>query len=145
MPETNRRSLLTGFLTGLGHSLKMARLSAGMSREAAAARLGVSVQSLYNWEVGRYAPSSQSLEQLCAAYGVRPDKLMRELYLSLAYQGAPGRHRPWGLEPLVARELAKLPSEVQRDLVLKWIPLALEMGVSIAEARARYEGDARAA
>ena len=145
MPESKRRSVLKGFLTGLGDSLKMARLSAGMSREAAAAGLGVSVQTLYNWEVGRYAPNSQRLDQLCAAYGVRSNDLLRELYLRLAYREAPGPDRPWGVEPLALRELAKLPPEVQRNLVLKWIPVALEMGTSIAEARARYGADADAA
>jgi len=73
---------------------------------------------------------------------VRPDDFIRDVYRGLAQEGDPAAEDTGGLEPLVARELAKLPREVQRNLVFKWLPLASEMAASIAEARARYEAEA---
>lgn len=119
----------------------MARLAAGMSRQGAAEEVNVSVQTIYNWETGRHTPSRRCFEALCATYGVHPQELMSDVFRSLAEEGAPAPEKAGGLEPLVARELAKLPRELQRDLLLKWIPLASDMGARIAEAWARYEAE----
>lgn len=135
------RGPLAEALSALGNGLERARLRVHMTRQAVADRIHVSVQTVYNWEVGRYAPSSEHFQQLCIAYKVPPEELIRDMYRDLAQRGDVPSEETVGLEPLAARELAKLPREVQRELILRWLPLTLEMGLRIAEARGRYQAE----
>ena len=49
-------------LTALGGRLRAARTSAGLTQQTVAERLGVSPQTVRNWETGRHEPTEQATE-----------------------------------------------------------------------------------
>jgi transcriptional regulator with XRE-family HTH domain len=141
MARGGRDQVISGFLKGLGRALVRARRDAGLTQEEAAERLYPhvrSVQTISTWENGWNKPAPENFHRLCAVYRVAPEELMRDVYRSLAQEGDRTPADIEGLEPLVARELARLPRELQRDLVFRWLPLATELGARIAKSRTRY-------
>lgn len=60
---------------GFKISLKAARINAGLTQEDAAKKIGVSKQSLSNWECGRNTPKATELMGLCEIYGVPAEML----------------------------------------------------------------------
>lgn len=61
-----------------GEKLKDARMKAGMTQETAARQIGVSRQSLSNWENDRTYPDLASVLKLSDLYGLSLDDLLRE-------------------------------------------------------------------
>ena len=57
--------------------LKQARVDAELSQEAAAEKVGVSRQTMSNWETGKSYPDIASVIALSDAYGVSLDSLMK--------------------------------------------------------------------
>lgn len=55
---------------------KEAREQAELSVMDAASRLGVSISSIYYWEMGTYAPESKRLPEIAKLYGCSIDYLM---------------------------------------------------------------------
>ena len=51
-------------------TLKAARANAEMSRAEAAKKLGVSVDTLFNWENGRTFPNVPQIQKIEETYGV---------------------------------------------------------------------------
>lgn len=49
-------------------SLKAARVNSGMTQPEAARRLGVTTQTVLNWEAGNNKISAEMLLKLCALY-----------------------------------------------------------------------------
>jgi len=62
----------------LGQRLKEARLSAGLKQEDLAKRLGVSRQTISNWENGRSLPDVGSAVKMSNVYQVSLDELLRD-------------------------------------------------------------------
>lgn len=56
-------------------SLKAARVNANMLQEDVAAELGVSKESIANWEKGKRSPKSAVLVRLCQIYKVPLDSI----------------------------------------------------------------------
>ena len=56
-------------------SLKAARVNTNLSQQEAAARIGVSVSTLRNWESGKTFPNQPKIEKLCEVYGISFDVL----------------------------------------------------------------------
>ena len=54
----------------LGSRLRSARIGAGLTQEQAAARLGISAQTIRNWEAGRHEPSTTAFEGIEILYEV---------------------------------------------------------------------------
>lgn len=54
-------------------SLKAARVNAGLTQAESAERIGVSVSTIKNWEVGRSFPNQPMIEKICEIYGVSYD------------------------------------------------------------------------
>lgn len=54
-------------------SLKAARVNAGLTQAESAERIGVSVSTIKNWEVGRSFPNQPMIEKICEVYGVSYD------------------------------------------------------------------------
>lgn len=69
-PVTSR---LQGKTTG--DRIREARQRAGISRQQLADRVGISYVSVYNWERGKYAPSSENLHHIATVCGVLPHEL----------------------------------------------------------------------
>lgn len=49
-------------------SLEAARVNAKLSQREAAAKLGINVTTLSNWERGKTSPDADKFKQLCALY-----------------------------------------------------------------------------
>lgn len=56
-------------------TLKAARVNAGFTQVEAAARIGVSVSTLKNWESGYTFPKQPQIELMCNVYGISYDVL----------------------------------------------------------------------
>ena len=56
-------------------SLKAARINANMLQSDVAEMLGVSKESIANWENGKISPKSTILVKLCGLYGVPIDAI----------------------------------------------------------------------
>ncbi len=57
-------------------NLKKARINIGMSQEEASERLGISRQTLSNWERGLAYPDAVSLKKMCTLYNVSADAIL---------------------------------------------------------------------
>lgn len=56
-------------------TLKAARVNANLSQAEAAAKIGVAVSTLKNWETGKTFPTQPKIERLCDVYGISFDVL----------------------------------------------------------------------
>lgn len=62
----------------IGDRIKFARLAKGMSGDDLAQAIGVSRQTVSNWERGVYTPSRDNIFALSDAMGTTPEALMKE-------------------------------------------------------------------
>jgi transcriptional regulator with XRE-family HTH domain len=60
-----------------GKNLQAQREKAGLSQSELAAKTGISVKSLQNWEIDRYVPRADAIVKLAEALGVDVGVLMR--------------------------------------------------------------------
>lgn len=56
-------------------TLKAARVNAKLTQQKAAAKVGVSVGTLRNWEAGKTFPRQPQIEKLCEVYCIPFDVL----------------------------------------------------------------------
>lgn len=77
MASRVRRRALGPALKELGATLKSARTAAGLTQIYVSKQLGVSVQAVSNWEIGKYEPKPKNIEHLAKLYGVSIDKLLQ--------------------------------------------------------------------
>ena len=63
-------------MNDLGETLWRLRERAGLSQEALAEKLGVTRQTVSNWENGRATPDAHKLAKLCEVLGVGADELL---------------------------------------------------------------------
>lgn len=56
-------------------TLKAARVNAELTQTEAGSILGVSKETIINWELGRIIPKGYQLEALCNLYGVPKDNI----------------------------------------------------------------------
>ena len=56
-------------------TLEAARVNAGYTQKEAAKLLGISNQTLCNWENGVTFPNAQQIDRICELYGVSYDNL----------------------------------------------------------------------
>lgn len=73
------RSIDTPAATALGRYLLVSRVSAGLTQQDAAERLGVRRQSVIGWERGQQVPPLTILPRLVDVYGVGPADLTRAM------------------------------------------------------------------
>ena len=57
-------------------TLRAARINAGMHQSAVAGKLGVSKESIANWERGKVPLKATVLLQLCQLYGIPIDNIL---------------------------------------------------------------------
>ena len=62
----------------IGDRIKAARLAKGMSGDDLARAIGVSRQTVSNWERGVYTPSSDNIFALSKVLGVAPETIIKE-------------------------------------------------------------------
>lgn len=56
--------------------LREYRKRSGLTMKALGQRVGVSMHSIFRWEVGKSSPTAKELVQLAAALGVTPNDLL---------------------------------------------------------------------
>ena len=81
METANRnvaRTAKRNALTGLGTRLRAARENTGLTQQAVAERIGVSTQTLRNWEAGRHEPTQEAIARLASLYAVQLQGLRAE-------------------------------------------------------------------
>ena len=59
-------------------SFRSARVGAGLTQAAAAARLHVTDSAISQWETGDTMPDSRRLREIAEVYGVTVDELLEE-------------------------------------------------------------------
>ena len=80
-PTYNRLLTNSAKRTGLrkfGDRARTARIAAELNQEAVADALGISVQSVRNWEAGRTEPNDASKEQMAELFEVSVNSLLRD-------------------------------------------------------------------
>jgi len=61
-------------------SLAAARVNAGMTQEDVARKMGVTKQTIVNWEKGRTAPGIPEMEMLSRIYNIPQDYIFLPVY-----------------------------------------------------------------
>lgn len=56
-------------------SMRAARVNAGLSRDEAAIKIGVSVSTIKNWENGTSSPTVDKVPSICETYGLAYDDI----------------------------------------------------------------------
>ncbi len=89
----------------IGIQMKVARMNAGLTQSEAARLIGVSRQTLSNWENERTYPDVTQLPVMSRVYGVGVDELLKG---------------DTSVQPISKNETHSIPRRMQ--IVLKWIP-----------------------
>lgn len=71
-----RGDLVTEMTYCAGSNIKLLRESKAMSRQDLAAKIGTSVQAVYNWENGKNTPTVESAAKLADIFGCTLDWLI---------------------------------------------------------------------
>jgi transcriptional regulator with XRE-family HTH domain len=107
----------------IGDAVRHAREQAGLSREALAARLGIYVGNIWNWEVGGCLPCAAKWDDLMAALGLtfsREAFIERAEYLVTGRQAGP-KQQAAADDPFVNRPYAERMVRLPRA-VAEWAP-----------------------
>lgn len=91
----------------IGNNIKRLRESRGMSQYALANLIGVSQQSIDQWERGKSAPRKKNMDKLATLFHVTPNDLF-------------GIYEQNDKDSLLIREPSKLCSEEHRNLLAKY-------------------------
>ena len=79
----DRRTIVAGakraVLVRLGNRLKRTRARAGLTQSAIAQELGVTAQTVRNWEAGRHEPPPEAIKKLADRYEVSEEALLAGL------------------------------------------------------------------
>lgn len=82
-PDEDRRSLKAGAKTAvlvqLGHRLRRARMRSRLTQNDVAENLGVTAQTVRNWESGKHEPPPQTIKKLAELYGESEERLLANL------------------------------------------------------------------
>jgi transcriptional regulator with XRE-family HTH domain len=92
----------------IGEKLRQLRKEKGLTIEALAEKLGVSVGIISEWEHGNKEPRHSSREKLCELYGVTE----AELFQAAAQPVKPAVERPVAMEETVATHIAEKVREI---------------------------------
>ena len=97
--------------------LKELRNEHGLSQEQLAERLGVTRQTVSNWETGITSPNSRVLEKLSQIYGVSPGVLLGEAPAGVPEENVPEPEAPPAPEPTPARRKRRWPCALAAALL----------------------------
>lgn len=134
MEKSNRKvatAAKQAALTALGKRLHTARINAGLTQQWVSERLGVTPQSVRNWESGRSEPAGETVDRLAALYGVLPVRLTRQAPEELPEEEEQSPDQRVGVEPRFLQEARRASGLTQAEA-------SEQAGVSIVSLR-RYE------
>lgn len=69
-------------------SLKAARVNAKLNQEQVAEQMGVTRQTVINWENGKIVPGIPEMEMLSSLYGIPTDYIFLPCYSTLSRDGS---------------------------------------------------------
>ena len=72
-------------------SLAAARVNANLTQREVAKSLGISTQTLVNWEAGKTEPSANQARALASLYGIKLDYIFFARFIKLNLIKAPER------------------------------------------------------
>ena len=122
-------------LTHVGERLRRSRKDRGLTQKEVAPQIPVSVQTLRNWESGRYEPSPQAIAMLVKIYGIEQRSLFAQIQLPLpTSKRTPARGFRYDRVPISPDRLAG----ARRLASLTQAQAAKAVGVSLSAIR-RYE------
>ena len=64
-------------MTEIGHNIRLARESAGLTQKELATRIGVAQARIAEWERGKVDPTGSTLIKIAAALGIEPGELLK--------------------------------------------------------------------
>ena len=134
MEKSNRKvatAAKQAALTALGKRLHTARINAGLTQQWVSERLGVTPQSVRNWESGRSEPAEETVGRLAGLYGILPAQLFGQAPEQPPDDGEQPPDQRVGVEP-------RLLQEARRTSGLSQAEASEQAGVSIVSLR-RYE------
>lgn len=134
MEKSNRKvatAAKQAALTALGKRLHAARINAGLTQQWVSERLGVTPQSVRNWESGRSEPAGVTVDRLATLYGVLPARLTGQAPEEPPEDGEQSPDQRVGVEP-------RLLQEARSTSGLSQAEASEQAGVSIVSLR-RYE------
>ena len=134
MEKSNRKvatAAKQAALTALGKRLHAARINAGLTQQWVSERLGVTPQSVRNWESGRSEPAEETVDRLAALYGVLPGQLTGQTPEQSLEEWDQPQDQRIDVEP-------RLLQEARRTSGLSQAEASEQAGVSIVTLR-RYE------
>ena len=123
-------------LTILGKTLRKARLHAQLSQQAVGSHIGVTGQTVRNWETGRNEPSQETIDSLASLYNLHPEELRTDTpLLHPTNHGAHSRKRI-KVDPLILVQARRATGLSQSDA-------SKRSAVNIASIRRYERGAAR--
>ena len=128
-------------LSRLGNRLRKARQDSGMTQSEVAEELGITAQTVRNWEAGRHEPSAKVISDLAERYRVSEEKLLGDLD---APSGSPVSAKPKFPYDRVPVDAGKL-SEARRGAGLTQERVSGMTGLSLSAIRSYERGSARPA
>ena len=125
----------------LGARLRKARQNSGMTQGEVAGEIGVTAQTVRNWEAGRNEPSPRWIRELASRYGVREEELLENLDVPI---GNPVSTKPKFPYDRVNVDPEKM-SRARREAGLTQERVSGMTGLSLSVIRRYERGSARPA
>ena len=123
-------------LTTLGKTLRQARQQAGYTQLAAGEHLGVTGQTVRNWETGRNEPAQPALDSLASLYGLHPEELKTDYPVSPITDNKTQTRQRLQADP-------KALTQARKDAGLSQAETAQRSAVDISSIRRYERGSAR--
>ena len=60
----------------INQNIKFLRIKNGLTQEAFAEKIGVSIQGLSNIERNKYQPNAETINRICKAFSIKPQELL---------------------------------------------------------------------
>ena len=102
-------------LTTLGKTLRKARLQAQLSQQIVGSHIGVTGQSVRNWETGRTEPTQETIESLASLYNLHPQELRADIPLLHPTNHAAHSKKRIEVDPLILVQARRAAGLTQSD------------------------------
>ena len=123
-------------LTTLGKTLRKARQQSGYTQQAAGEHIGVTGQTVRNWETGRNEPPQPALDSLATLYGLHTEELKTNNPVSAATESRIYARQRLYVDPAVL-------IQARKDAGLSQAETAQRSAIDISSIRRYERGSAR--
>ncbi len=123
-------------LSMLGRKLRDTRRQAGLTQREVGAHLGVTGQTVRNWETGRNEPSKESLDSLASLFNIHPEELKTESRTLSSQAHLNGSRQRIQVDPLTL-------IQARKDAGLSQETASSRSGINITSIRRYERGNAK--